>query len=136
MAEKHDLRSQDQIDSQAREQTGAQQVRLRLDDHDMTTIYANAFRTHTTAEEVMVDFGMNMVVPSNRPAGAPAPAPGAGPGGAPEEPMGDILFKLNNRVVMNYYTAKRLALLLGQVIRRHEERFGELKLNAAERVKS
>jgi hypothetical protein len=113
------------VDMQAQHQTGSQQVRLRIDDQSMSTTYSNAFRTNTTAEEVVIDFGMNLVVPTPRQAGTEA---------APDEPVGDILFKLNNRVVMNYYTAKRLALLLGQVVRRHEERFGELKLNAAERT--
>jgi hypothetical protein len=114
-----------EVEAQAQQQTGTQQVRLRIDDHDMTTIYSNAFRTNTTAEEIILDFGMNVVVPAQR-------APGAEAAGA--EPAGDILFRLNNRVVMNYYTAKRLALLLGQLVRRHEEQFGELKLNAAERM--
>jgi len=114
-----------QVDAQAREQTGSQQVRLRLDDRDMTTMYANAFRTNTSAEEVIVDFGMNLVVPAQQPQSGSA---------GNNEPAGDILFKLSNRVVMNYYTAKRLALLLGQVVRRYEDRFGELKLNAAERA--
>ncbi|MCC7204369.1 MAG: DUF3467 domain-containing protein [Phycisphaeraceae bacterium] len=118
------------VDDQARQQTGGQQVRLHIDDREMSTIYANAFRTSTTAEEIILDFGMNLVVPSQAQQGAPA---GGASGGA-AEPAGDILFKLNNRVVMNYYTAKRLALLLGQVVTRHEERFGELKLNAAERA--
>jgi len=113
-----------QVDAQAREQTGSQQVRLRLDDRDMTTMYANAFRTNTSAEEVIIDFGMNLVVPSQQ----------QQQGGSDHQPAGDILFKLSNRVVMNYYTAKRLALLLGQVVRRYEDRFGELKLNAADRA--
>ena len=34
---------------------------------------------------------------------------------------------------MNYYTAKRMAMLLSNVVRQHEQRFGELKLNAGER---
>lgn len=127
MAEPGKTRKNGETDvaAQAQQQIGAQQVRLRIDDRDMTTIYANAFRTNTTAEEIILDFGMNVVVPSQRAPGSEAHA---------AEPAGDILFKLNNRVVMNYYTAKRLALLLGQLVRRHEEQFGELKLNAAERM--
>lgn len=125
MADRAQDKGDAHVDMQAQHQTGSQQVRLRIDEQSMSTTYSNAFRTNTTAEEVVIDFGMNLVVPTPRPAGAEV---------APDEPVGDILFKLNNRVVMNYYTAKRLALLLGQVVRRHEERFGELKLNAAERV--
>ena len=44
-----------------------------------------------------------------------------------------ILFKINDRVIMNYYSAKRLAITLSQLIRRHEEQFGELELDVAKR---
>lgn len=113
------------VDDQAREQTGQQQIRVRVNEAGLTTSYANAFRTNTSAEEVIVDFGMNMVVASGQQ---------AQPDQAGNQPAGDILFQVNDRVIMNYYTAKRLALVLGQVIRRYEERFGELKLNASDRV--
>jgi len=46
----------------------------------------------------------------------------------------DIHFDLTHRVVMNYYTAKRLARLLGDLVQQHEQQFGELKLNPAERL--
>ena len=39
------------LDEQAREQTGQQQVRLRIDEQNLTTSYANAFRTHGVAAE-------------------------------------------------------------------------------------
>ena len=59
------------IEEQAREQTGQQQVRLRVDERNMSTSYANAFRTNGTAEEVMLDFGLNTVVQGGQ-AGADA----------------------------------------------------------------
>ena len=34
---------------------------------------------------------------------------------------------------MNYYSAKRLALTLGQIIRRYEQQFGELELDVTKR---
>lgn len=105
------------IDQQAREQTGQQQVRLRIDERSMETHYANAFRTNGTAEEVMLDFGLNLVVPAQQ-------------GQQPE-----ILFQVNERIIMNYYSAKRLAITLGQLIRRHEEQFGELEMDVAKRAK-
>jgi len=108
--------NQDVVENQAREQTGQQQVRLRMDERDMTTSYANAFRTNGTAEEVMLDFGLNLV------------SPAAGQQDRPE-----ILFQVKNRIVMNYYSAKRLAITLGQLIRRHEEQFGELELDMRKR---
>jgi len=50
-------RASDDVQDQARRQTGQRQMRLRVDEREMSTSYANAFRTNGTAEEVMVDFG-------------------------------------------------------------------------------
>ena len=107
------------IEEQAREQTGQRQVRLRVDERNMTTSYANAFRTNATAEEVVLDFGFNSVLPVQS-----------------EQETPEILFRTNNRVVLNYYSAKRLAITLSQLIRRHEQQFGELELDVAKRRKS
>lgn len=104
------------IEQQAVEQTGQTQVRLRVDERNMTTSYANAFRTNGTPDEVMLDFGLNLVGQA-----------------AGEQNQPEILFQVTNRVVMNYYSAKRLAITLSQLVRRHEEQFGELEMNAAKR---
>ncbi len=88
------------VEEQAREQTGQRQVQLRIDESKMAASYANAFRTNGTAEEVMLDFGVNQ------------------------------------RVIMNYFSAKRLAVTLGQLIRRHEEQFGNLELDVSRRRKA
>lgn len=106
------------VEEQARQQTGQQQVRVRIDERNMTTSYANAFRTNGTAEEVMVDFGLNLVSPPGK-----------------EGDQAEIIFKVNDRVILNYYSAKRLALTLSQLLRRHEEQFGELELDVAKRRK-
>ena len=120
MAEKKDAPdpAEKPIEEQAREQTGQRQVRLRVDERNMTTSYANAFRTNGTADEVMLDFGLNLVNPAVQQQGQP-----------------EILFQVNDRVIMNYYSAKRLAITLSQLIRRHEEQFGELELDVAKRRK-
>ena len=109
------------VAQQAREQTNQPHVRLRIDERNLLTSYANAFRTNASAEEVLLDFGMNVLTPT--------------PGASAESPSGEILFSAQNRIVLNYYTAKRLVMLLGQLVQRHEQTFGELKLNAAERTK-
>lgn len=106
------------IEEQAREQTGQQQVRLRIDERDMKCCYANAFRTNGTAEEVMLDFGLNLIAPA-----------------AAEQEQPEIVFQVNERIVLNYYSAKRLAITLSQLIRRHEEQFGELELDVSKRRK-
>jgi len=108
------------VEEQAREQTGQRQVRLRVDERDMSTVYANAFRTNGTAEEVMLDFGINLLNQIPQQQGQPEP---------------EIIFKVTDRVVMNYYSAKRLAITLSQLIRRHEDQFGELELDVAKRRK-
>lgn len=106
------------IEHQAREQTGQQQVRLRIDERNLESAYANAFRTNGTAEEVILDFGLNLAVPAQEQGGQP-----------------EIQFQVTDRIVLNYYSAKRLALTLGQIIRRHEDQFGELQLDVSKRAK-
>ncbi|HET6429493.1 MAG TPA: DUF3467 domain-containing protein [Phycisphaerae bacterium] len=106
------------VEAQASEQTGQRQVRLRIDERTMGTSYANAFRANGTAEEVMLDFGLNLINPVPQ-----------------EQGQGEIVFQVNERVILNYYSAKRLAITLGQIIRRHEEQFGELQLDVAKRRK-
>ncbi len=105
------------VQQQARQQTGQQQVTLTVDDRNMRSGYANAFRTNATAEEVILDFGLNIAGPQQQT-------------GKPE-----IIFTINERVIMNYYSAKRLAITLSQVIRRHEDQFGTLELDVAKRQK-
>lgn len=115
----------EQVDAQARQQTGQQKVRLHINEAEIKTSYTNAFRTNCSAEEVIIDFGMNMVVPN-------PDAQQKGDGST--QPAGEITFHVNDRVVMNYFTAKRLAMLLGQIVRQYEQRFGDLNLNAADRT--
>jgi hypothetical protein len=106
------------IEEQAREQTGRRQVRVGMDERAMKTSYANAFRTNASADEVVLDFGLNLVNPAREQQGQP-----------------DIVFQVNERVIMNYYSVKRLAITLSQLVRRHEEQFGELELDVTKRQK-
>jgi hypothetical protein len=116
----------EQLTRQAAEQTGGQQVQLRIDERDKANFYVNAFRSTNTADEVVLDVGMNRLFATPR----------DGKGNLPQgAPAGTLLFDVNASMVMNYYTAKRLAISLSQLVRGHEEQFGELKLNTADRVK-
>jgi hypothetical protein len=85
------------------------QIQLRIDESRMNTTYANTIRTSTTAEEVVLDFGMNLPMP-----------------GQDNQPV--LVFAVGSRVVMNWKGAKRLAISLGQVIRQYEERNGVIDL--------
>jgi hypothetical protein len=90
-------------------QAGQQQgVQVVLDEREMRTIFSNAYRIHTTAEEVVVDFGFNMANPN------------------PQGGQQQLLFKVNDRVIMSYSNVKRLATSLQQLVRRYEQQFGEL----------
>mgnify|MGYP001587085576 CR=1 FL=1 len=91
-------------------------LRVAVDERNLTTTYANGFRASSTPEELVLDFGLNLPHPSAAEANQP-----------------EVVFVLNARVVMNHYSAKRLALTLGQHIRRHEELYGELELDAENR---
>ncbi len=107
------------IEEQAREQTGQRQIRVRVDERNLTTGYANGFRANGTAEEIILDFGLNLISPAS---------------GQDTQP--EMLFQVNDRLIMNYYSAKRLAITLSQLIRRHEGQFGELELDVSKRQKA
>jgi hypothetical protein len=85
----------------------AREVKIRVDESETSSAYANTIRTSTTFEEVILDFGLNMPVPGQQ---------------------DQMVFKVHNQVIMNWSGAKRLALSLSQLIRQREERFGEISL--------
>ncbi len=87
----------------------AANVQVLLDERELRQIYSNAYRIHATAGEVVVDLGFNM----------PNPNPQAGQ-------QQQLLLKITDRVIMSYVNAKRLALSLGQLVKRYEQQFGEL----------
>jgi hypothetical protein len=121
MAENLRIASEKPAETQT-QQAGQQQVRLHMDERNMKTSYANFFRTNGSADELTIDFCMS----------APM-APAAPEPGKPATP--EFMVQVNDRVVMNYYNAKGLALRLGQLIRMHEEQFGELELDPSKRAK-
>ncbi|HNX27397.1 MAG TPA: DUF3467 domain-containing protein [Phycisphaerae bacterium] len=94
-----------------------QQVKLTIDQRDMHTFYANAFQTNVTPEELFVSFGTNQPIPAQD--GSKQP---------------QIMLKLESRIAMNYYTAKRLAIQLSQAVQGFEERFGVLELDINKRT--
>src|SRR5213594_3508149 len=76
--------------------------------------YANLCRVTSTPEEVIMDFAVN---------------PNAF-GKVLDEPL-----KLNHRIILNYHAAKRVALILGETIRRHETTYGPIELDPRKRLK-
>ena len=108
--------AQDTIEAQAAAQMGQKKIRIRIDDSNIQTSYVSGFRPTMGPEELMLDFGLNLVRPT----------------GDKEQPV-EIVFQSSSRLIMSYYSAKRLAVALGRVVRRYEKEFGEIELNAANR---
>jgi hypothetical protein len=93
-----------------------QGVQVLLDERELKTTYTNAYRIHTAPEEVVIDLGFNMANPNNQGQG-----------------QQQLLFKVTDRVILTYVNAKRLAMSLGQLIKRYEQQFGELPLQPGQR---
>ena len=91
-------------------------LQVLVDERDLRTLYVNLTRIHVTHEEMVMDLIFSM----------PNPNPGAGQ-------KQQMLFKVTDRVVMNYPTAKRLALQITQLVKRYEQQFGEVPVQAAQR---
>ena len=104
------------IEEQGRDQTGQKQIRVRIDERNLQANYVSGFRPTMTAEEVILDFGLNLIRPT----------------GNKEEPY-EVVFQASNRLIMSYFSAKRLAAALAQIMRRYEQQFGQVELNAAKR---
>lgn len=112
----NDVSAYKEPEEQARDQTGQARIRVHVDERNVKTSYANGFRPSVTAEEVILDFGVNTVLPPKS-----------------KQNQREIVFAVNNRIILNHFSAKRLAIALGQIVRRYEQEFGELELNAARR---
>lgn len=78
------------------------------------TAYANFSRVNFTAEELILDFGLD-----------------THPGSAKTRPV-----SVTQRVVINFYTGKRLLQALHAAIRHHETTFGVLETDVQKRVRS
>ena len=111
-----DTSSEKTIEEQGREQTGQKKIRVRIDERNLQTNYVSGFRPTITAEEVILDFGLNLIRPA----------------GNKEEPY-EVIFQTSSRLIMSYFSAKRLAVALAQIIRQYEQQFGQVELNAAKR---
>ena len=75
-------------------------------------------RLHQSMEEVVLDLGFNMPNPNPNPQGGQ---------------QAQLLFKVTDRVIMNYSVAKRLAVSLSQLIKRYEQQFGEIAMQPGQR---
>jgi len=98
-------------DQAAQEQARAR-MEVKVNDKDAVCLYANFCRVTGTPEELILDFGLN-----------------AQPFGVPTEPV-----EVKQRIVTNYFTAKRMLQALHMSVQRHEAAFGVLETDVQKRV--
>lgn len=88
------------------------QAPVTIETAGLDPIYANFCRVTGTPEELIIDFGLT---------GQPAD-------------VGGTTVKASERVILSFYTSKRLLEALHMTIARHEAAFGPLELNVEKRV--
>jgi uncharacterized protein DUF3467 len=89
-----------------------QPAQVQIDDSEVVASYANFCRVTGTPEELIIDFGLN-----------PQPV------GVLSEPI-----SVSQRIITNFYTAKRMLQVLQMTIERHEATFGALEIDVQKRV--
>jgi hypothetical protein len=80
-------------------------ARVRWDDSDLRSSYANVCNVSGTREEVVLMFGVNQ---------------------AWERGRSEVQVQLTDRIILSPFAAKRLADVLAGVLREYEARFGAL----------
>ena len=96
----------------AAQQPQQQRARVEVDDKNVVCLYANFCRVTGSPEELILDFGLN-----------------AQPFGVPTDPV-----EVKQRIVVNYFTAKRMLQALHLSVQRHEQTFGVLETDVQKRV--
>ena len=85
------------------------QPKIVWDDANMRSVYANVVNAAGTREEIVLLFGMNQAWHSGQK---------------------EVKVQLTDRVVLSPFAAKRLVLLLNNVVRDYEKKFGALDVEA------
>jgi hypothetical protein len=85
-------------------------ARIKWDDANMKSSYANVCNVTSTREEVVLLFGMNQ---------------------AWNRGQKEVTIHLTDRIVVSPYAAKRLSMLLQGVVGEYEKRFGTLNIDPA-----
>src|SRR5713226_6323024 len=96
------------------QQPPQQAPQFNVDISAMSAAYANFCRVTGTPEELVLDFGLNTQMTP-----------------IPTEPV-----KLTHRLVMNYFTAKRLLGALHMAVQQHENTYGVLETDIQKRVRT
>jgi len=96
-----------------RPQQQQQTIQVQVKDDEAIACYANFCRVTGSPEELIVDFGLN-----------PQPV------GIPKDPI-----HVKQRIIMNFFTAKRLLAALNMSVQRHEAVFGVLETDIQKRLR-
>jgi len=91
-----------------------QQVQIPVDASNLQSSYANFFRVTGTPEELVLDFGLNTQQMTQ---------------------TGPEVVKLSHRLVMSFFTAKRLLGALQWAVQRYETNFGGLETDFQKRLR-
>ncbi len=84
---------------------------VNWDDSQMQTTYANVVNASSTREEVTLFFGTNLTW-------------------NPTEKR-EFNVRLNDRIVLNPFAAKRLWMLLGAILKEYESRFDKINIDVS-----
>jgi hypothetical protein len=82
-------------------------TRIKWDDANMKSAYANVCNVTSTREEVVMLFGINQ---------------------AWNRGQKEVTIQLTDRIIVSPYAAKRLSMLLQGVVSEYEKRFGALNV--------
>lgn len=82
--------------------------KIRWDDSHMQSAYANVCNVASTREEVVLLFGINQAWHSGQQ---------------------EIPIQLSSRIIVSPHVAKRLSILLDNVLKEYESRFGALPVS-------
>ena len=83
----------------------ATQLKIRWDSANMRSVYANVCNVAGTREEIVLFFGMNQ---------------------AWDAAQKEMTVQVSDRIVLSPFVAKRLSILLQNVVKNYETKFGKL----------
>jgi len=102
MVAEKDKKKSDEVGAGAQDQN---ETRIVWNDDNMRSVYANAANVAGGQEEIVLLFGLNQAWHSGQK---------------------DIKISLSDRIILNPHAAKRLSLLLNNVLQNYERQFGKL----------
>ena len=104
---KAETKTDPQVKKAEEENAPAPQTTIRWDGSKMVSSYSNVCNVSSTREEVTLLFGTNQSWHAGQK---------------------ELTIELTNRIIINPFAAKRLAILLSNTVKEYEAQFGVMKL--------